>query len=76
MKRETFDDKLKMIVKLQPSKTYGHDKISICIIKICSASIWEPLKFIFNHGIDNGIYPYEWKKANVLPIHKKVTNKP
>ena len=41
------------------------------MIKICSTSISKPLRLIFNHCIDNGIYPCEWKKANVVPIHKK-----
>ena len=41
------------------------------MIKICSTSICKPLRLIFNHCIDSGIYPCEWKKANVVPIHKK-----
>ena len=58
-------------VIVDPNKAHGHDKISICMIKICSTSISKPLRLIFNHCIDNGIYPCEWKKANVVPIHKK-----
>ena len=50
---------------------HGNDKISIRMIKICGTSICKPLRLIFNHCIDNGIYPCEWKKANVVPIHKK-----
>ena len=41
------------------------------MIKICSTSICKPLRLIFNHCIDNGIYPCQWKKANVVPIYKK-----
>ena len=41
------------------------------MIKICSTSICKPLRLIFNHCIDNVIYPCEWKKANVVSIHKK-----
>ena len=63
------------MAKLDPNKAHGHDKISIRMIKICSSSICNPLRLIFNYYIDNGIYPCEWKKANVVPIHKKVTNK-
>ena len=29
------------------------------------------MRFIYNHCINNGIYPCKWKKANVVPIHKK-----
>ena len=34
-------------------------------------TICKPLRLIFNHCIDNGIYPCEWKKTNVVPVHKK-----
>ena len=67
----TNDDILKIIAKLEPNKAHGHDKISIHMIKICSTAICKPLRLIFNQCIDNGIYPCEWKKANVVPIHKK-----
>ena len=67
----TNDDIHKIIAKLDLNKAHGHDKISIRIIKICSTSICRSLRLIFNHCIDNGIYPCEWKKANVVPIHKK-----
>ena len=40
------------------------------MIKIYSTSICQPLRLIFNHYIGNDIYPSEWKKANVLPMHK------
>ena len=66
----TNDDILKIIAKLDPNKAHGHDKMSIRMTKICSTSICKPLRLIFNHCIDSGIYPCEWKKANV-PIHKK-----
>ena len=67
----TDDDILKIIAKLDPNKAHDHDKISIRMIKICSTSISKPLRFIFNHCIGNGIYLCEWKKANVVPVHKK-----
>ena len=67
----TDDEVLKIIAKLDPNKAQGHDKISTRMIKICSTSICKPLRLIFNHCIDSGIYPCEWKKANVVPIHKK-----
>ena len=68
----TDDGILKIIAKLDPNKTHGHDKISICMIKICSTSICKPPKFIFNHCIGNGVYPCQWEKAIVEQIHKKV----
>ena len=67
----TDDDILKIIAKLDPNKAHGHDKMSIRMINICSTCICKPLRLIFNHCIDSGIYPCEWKKANVVKIHKK-----
>ena len=60
----TDDDILKITAKLDPNKAHGHDKINIRMIKIYSTSICKPLRFIFNHCIDNGIYPREWKKLS------------
>ena len=43
----TEDDILKIIAKID--KAHGHDKISICMIKICNTFICQPLKLIFSH---------------------------
>ena len=45
--------------------------ISIRILKICGNSIYKPLQLIFRSCIENGKFPSEWKKANVVPVHKK-----
>ena len=41
------------------------------MIKICSESVTIPLKIIFEESLQKGIFPEIWKKANVVPIHKK-----
>ena len=41
------------------------------MIKLCDSAIIEPLCSIFERCIATGIYPPAWKKANVVPIHKK-----
>ena len=56
---------------LDPNKAHGHDKISIRIIKICGKSICKLLQLIFSQCIDTVSFPLEWKKANVVPVHKK-----
>ena len=58
-----------MIAKLHPNKEHVQDKISVRMAKVCSTSICKLLRLIFNHCI--GIYSREWKKANVVLIHKK-----
>ena len=45
------------------------------MLKLCSKSICKPLDLIFKSCIKHGEFPTEWKKANVVPAHKKVTNR-
>ena len=67
----TEDDILNVIRKLDPSKAHGHDQISIRMVQICDKAICKPLHLIFSSCIESGIFPPEWKKANVVPIHKR-----
>ena len=41
------------------------------MIKICDTSICRPLKLIFQSCLDSGKFPIKWKKASVVPVHKK-----
>ena len=41
------------------------------MIKICGKSVCKPLQLIFSQYIDTDSFPLEWKKANVVPVHKK-----
>ena len=45
--------------------------ISMRMLKLCEDSIWKQLEIIFKNCVKEGIFPYEWKKTNVVPIHKK-----
>ena len=45
--------------------------ISIRLLKLCGKSICKPLDLIFQSCIKQGKFPTEWKKANVVPVHKK-----
>ena len=45
--------------------------ISIPMLKLCGDSICKPLVLIFKTCLRNGRFPLEWKKVNVVPIHKK-----
>ena len=61
----------KIITHLDPNKAHDHDMLSIRMIKLCGNSICKPLSMIFNDCLDEGKFPHEWKKANVVPVHKK-----
>ena len=65
------DDIAKMLQNLGPNKTHCHDKISIRMLQLCGNSICKPLELIFQQGMESGSFPPEWKKWNVVPIHKK-----
>ena len=41
------------------------------MLKICGSAICKPLAIIFKQRVDIGIFPSEWKKGNIVPIHKK-----
>ena len=62
-----------IVKKLDPNKAHGHGMISIHMLKLCGDSIWKPLEMeiIFKNCLKEGIFPDEWKKANIVPIHKK-----
>ena len=56
---------LKIIKTLDPRKVHGHDQISIHMVQIRN------LHLIFSSCIESGIFPTEWKMANVVPINKQ-----
>ena len=64
-------DILAIIKGLDPAKAHGLDNISIKMIKICNDSITKPLKIIFEQSLKQCEFPDLWKKANVVPSHKK-----
>ena len=68
-------DVIKLIKALNVSNAHGHDGISVKIIKICADSIAHPLTLIFQNSLVAGIFANDWKKANIVPIHKKMINK-
>ena len=62
---------LKIVRSLDSNKAHGWDSLSISMIKICDAEIVIPLCLIYEKCLATGKFPEIWKKANVLPIHKK-----
>ena len=56
---------------MNANKAHGPDDISVKMIKLCPNALCAPLKLIFNNILATGIYPDQWKMANVTPVHKK-----
>ena len=67
----TTDNILKIIKNLDPNKAHGHDMISILMIKTCKSSICKAEKLIFRSCLENGKFPTEWRKANMVSPHNK-----
>ena len=65
------EDIAKKIQNLDSGKANGHDSISIRMLKLCGSAIYKTLVIIFKQSVDTGISPSEWKKGNIVPIHKK-----
>ena len=64
-------DILAIIKNFDPNKSRGWDNLSIRMIKLCSKSITYPLKLKFEASLQEGTFLSCWKKANVVPMHKK-----
>ena len=41
------------------------------MVQICDKAICKTLHLFFSSCIESGIFPTEWKMANVVPIHKR-----
>ena len=65
-------DVIKLIKALDVSKAYGHDRIPVKMIKIYADATAHPLTLIFQNSLGAGIFANDWKKANIVPIHKKI----
>ena len=41
------------------------------MLKICSPTILKLFGKTFKHCLDTGLFPSEWEKGNIVPIHKR-----
>ena len=65
------EDILRVINNLDSNEAHGHDEISIRMLKICGTFVCRPLQIIYKSCLEMGKFPREWKKANIVPVHKK-----
>ena len=61
----------KTIKALKVNKAHGHDEVSITMHKLCKSAITEPLYLIFESCLYSNTFLEIWRKANVIPVHKK-----
>ena len=60
-----------IIKNLHADKAHRWDNISIRIIQLCGKEIILPLQLLFKSMLEEGIFADDWKKSNVVPVHKK-----
>lgn len=66
----TCEEVHKILSGLSTKKACGLDGISSRLLKEAAPKISLPLSIIFNHSVNSGTLPQEWKCAKVTPIYK------
>ena len=62
---------LNLLLELDPTKGPGPDNLSPALLKFLSPYIYKTIAKIFNYSLLCSQVPIDWKKAHVVPIHKK-----
>ena len=64
------EEVLKLLRGLDVNKAVGVDAISAKLLRIAAPGISASLASLFNHSLESGQIPQEWKSANVTPVPK------
>ena len=62
---------LKQLEVLDPKKGAGPDLLSPALLKFFAPYIYNTLSDIFQHSLNTGSVPKDWRTANVIPVFKK-----
>ena len=62
---------IKLLKNLNPYKAAGPDTIPTFILKTAAEELAPALTKIFQHSLNSGTVPDDWRKANIVPIFKK-----
>ena len=66
----------KTIENLNSGKAHVHDMISISAFKLFDELVLKSLEVLIGKScIESGKFPIDFSKTNVVPLHKKVTNR-
>ena len=61
----------KLLQNLNIHKAMGPDQINAKILRELQDILAPTLEIIFNHSLNTGIVPSDWKMANITPLFKK-----
>jgi len=62
---------LEYLKKVRPNKAEGPDEIHARFLREAERELSVPLAIIFSKSLSETEIPLDWKRANVVPIHKK-----
>lgn len=65
------NDVVDVLKNLKIGKASGCDRISHQMLKYTAESVCKPLTTLFNMSLQSNEFPSLWKKATVIPLHKK-----
>jgi len=65
------DDVMSAIDKLNNKLSSGPDGLLPFLFKQLKFTLNKPLAFVFNQLLAVGVVPDDWKKATIIPVHKK-----
>ena len=67
---EVTSEEISNILKSLKNGAAGYDEINTSLLKHISSVITEPLKYLSNLSLSEGVFPTELKLANVIPLYK------
>ena len=66
----TAQDVLDTLQSLNVNKATEPDGISVRLLRLSASVVMDSLAALFNESLQSGIFPSDWKKANVYPVFK------
>ena len=64
-----------LLRELSTLKACGADGLSARVLHECADEFTVPLEILCRLSVRSGVFPSEWKRANVIPVHKKGSKK-
>ena len=62
------DGVLKLLQNIDPTKAQGPDNLHPKLLKELSNELSPILCLIFQHSLDSGCVPSDWRQGNIVPI--------
>ena len=59
-----------LLCALDEKKAVGPDGLSARFLREIAGEITVPLTILFNKSLETGVFPGDWKRCNVTPVHK------